>query len=47
MIKLDEILAICIAALLAISILFCTKMMTVPNTGGTFYPGEQTIQTDS
>lgn len=47
MIKLDDILAICIAALLTLSILFCTKFMAVPQTGGVYYPAEQTVQTDN
>ena len=47
MIKLDDILAICIAALLTLSILFCTKCMVVPESGGVYYPAEQTIQTDN
>lgn len=47
MIKLDDILAICIAALLTLSILFCTKFMAVPEPGGIYYPTEQTIQADS
>ena len=47
MIKLDDILAICIAALLTLSILFCTKFMSVPQTGGVYYPTEQTIQTEN
>ena len=47
MIKLDDILAICIAARLTLSILFCTKFMSVPQTGGVYYPTEQTIQTES
>lgn len=47
MIKLDDILAICIAALLTLSILFCTKFMAVPESGGVYYPAEQTIQTNN
>lgn len=47
MIKLDDILAICIAALLTLSILFCTKFMAVPEPGGVYYPAEQTIQTNN
>ena len=47
MIKLDDILAICIAALLTLTILFCTKFMAIPQTGGVYYPAEQTIQTDN
>ena len=47
MIKLDDILAICIAALLTLTILFCTKFMAVPQTGGVYYPAEQTVQTDN
>lgn len=47
MIKLDDILAICIAALLTLSILFCTKFMAVPEPGGEYYPTEQTIQTNN
>lgn len=47
MIKLDDILAICIAALLTLSILFCTKFMAVPEPGGVYYPTEQTIQTNN
>lgn len=47
MIKLDDILAICIAVLLTLSILFCTKFMAVPETGSVNYTAEQTIQTDN
>lgn len=47
MIKLDDILAICIAALLTLSILFCTKFMDAPEPGGVYYPAEQTIQTNN
>lgn len=47
MIKLDDILAICIAALLTLFILFCTKFMAVPQTGGVYYPAEQTVQADN
>ena len=47
MIKFDDVLAICIAALLTMSILFCTKFMAVPGTGGVYYPTEQTIQADN
>ncbi len=47
MIKFDDVLAICIAALLTMSILFCTKFMAVPETGGVYYPTEQTIQADN
>ena len=41
------IIAAVIAALLTLSILFCTKFMAVPEPGGVYYPAEQTIQTDS
>ena len=47
MIKFDDVLAICIAALLTMSILFCTKFMAVPETGGVYFPTEQTIQADN
>lgn len=47
MIKLDDILAICIAALLTLSILFCTKFMAIPETGGVYYTAEQTVQADN
>lgn len=47
MIKFDDVLAICIAALLTMSILFCTKFMAVPETGSVYYPTEQTIQADN
>ena len=47
MIKFDDVLDICIAALLTMSILFCTKFMAVPETGGVYYPTEQTIQADN
>lgn len=46
MIKLEDILAICIAALLAVSILFCAKIMHVPSADGAYYPLEQIVQTN-
>lgn len=46
MIKLDDILAIFIAALLAVSILFCSKVMTMPQLDGNTNTETVIVQAD-
>ena len=45
MIKLDDVLAIFIAALLAVSILLCSKVMTVPQVEGRGYAETESVPT--